>query len=833
MAPKASKKKPVDEEEAAQGAGLKSSDAKAQSYTSKALDKQMTPKQKEASILFSAAENQFEEEEMDDGFASATDALKMFREEKDKEGVADTVRLMVSFYLAEHNHTEAEDMAATEYAAFKDSGDKMGMAKMLLSRAQIKTSTASKSGEQEALDFTTEAVDMFKSQGDKKWEAEALLCLADVHNMKKEGQTVTREGRAQKALEAANSALEIFESIGDKKGEGEALHKIALSCFLGRGNWRPVAEDALDVFQAIENKPLEAQTLETIARFHLIRQNPNDAFEPAKAALAIWRDLGSGKCRESKAASYLMQAHLQLDEVQQAVEVGTEALRIFEDASEKRGQALIHEQLVDAYVAMGQLSEAMAAAESALRIFRDDISDSKCESKILTVISRLQLMGKEHDLAVQSAEKAIGMYTDLGDAEDIATALDQLANVHISAGNYEEALDSAKEMKGKFAADGNKVAEAMATVVMCNAHAFKQEFDEVIELGKQAQNMFRDEEFAHGEAKALGILSEAYMHTEQFNAAYNAATRSRRLYKASDDATGEARMLIASAQASISILGQQKAQRAGHMTWKEVSKMVDEGLRLAKKLKDSALQGNGFCLLSQVHASKGDFEQAITAADDAVQSYRDAGDVSGEIQALLFIVQAQQDLKNYNEMYEPGEDALDLARYIKDEKMIKIAEDLLMVADSFTGRDRRIFVPAMTGAPAADMGGAPRGPTQIELNQMRMAQMGGGGGDAGGAESQVARTREKGESISLANADEDTIRRKIQDVAVGILGLDTPDELEGDMPFMNAGLTSASSVLFRDELASEMQGVNLPFTLVFDYPSVNAVTDLIMEKVGN
>eukprot|EP00747_Dinoflagellata_sp_TGD_P186601 gnl/TRDRNA2_/TRDRNA2_43703_c0_seq1.p1 gnl/TRDRNA2_/TRDRNA2_43703_c0~~gnl/TRDRNA2_/TRDRNA2_43703_c0_seq1.p1 ORF type:complete len:156 (+),score=47.50 gnl/TRDRNA2_/TRDRNA2_43703_c0_seq1:46-468(+) len=138
------------------------------------------------------------------------------------------------------------------------------------------------------------------------------------------------------------------------------------------------------------------------------------------------------------------------------------------------------------------------------------------------------------------------------------------------------------------------------------------------------------------------------------------------------------------------------------------------------------------------------------------------------------------------------------------------------------------MVQAAAQGPAAATAANMLSPQQLQaLMQQQQAMDAGGGG-----ESKVVAARQKGEALSLAGASEESIKKKIEEVAMGILGLDDGDDLEGDMPFMNAGLTSASSVLFRDELASEMPGVNLPFTLVFDYPSVNAVTDLIMEKVG-
>ena len=47
-----------------------------------------------------------------------------------------------------------------------------------------------------------------------------------------------------------------------------------------------------------------------------------------------------------------------------------------------------------------------------------------------------------------------------------------------------------------------------------------------------------------------------------------------------------------------------------------------------------------------------------------------------------------------------------------------------------------------------------------------------------------------------------------------------------------AGLTSNTAVLLRDELGKDLPGISLPPTLIFDYPSVSAIADFVMEKAS-
>merc|ERR1719265_1608089 len=111
--------------------------------------------------------------------------------------------------------------------------------------------------------------------------------------------------------------------------------------------------------------------------------------------------------------------------------------------------------------------------------------------------------------------------------------------------------------------------------------------------------------------------------------------------------------------------------------------------------------------------------------------------------------------------------------------------------------------------------------SQNNQNAAAAAMAAAGGGDEageGGSRREVAKTAALSAEAAL---DEEMVRGKIQEVAMDLMGLD--EQLELDTPFMQAGLTSNTSVLLRDKLTQELPGINLPFTLVFDFPSIAAV----------
>merc|ERR1712060_548204 len=73
-----------------------------------------------------------------------------------------------------------------------------------------------------------------------------------------------------------------------------------------------------------------------------------------------------------------------------------------------------------------------------------------------------------------------------------------------------------------------------------------------------------------------------------------------------------------------------------------------------------------------------------------------------------------------------------------------------------------------------------------------------------------------------------TVKAQIAEVAKGLIGFD--EEIEYDMPLMESGLTSNTAVLLRDSLSQQLPGISLPVTLVFDYPSIESMSELIIEN---
>merc|ERR1712217_288099 len=64
----------------------------------------------------------------------------------------------------------------------------------------------------------------------------------------------------------------------------------------------------------------------------------------------------------------------------------------------------------------------------------------------------------------------------------------------------------------------------------------------------------------------------------------------------------------------------------------------------------------------------------------------------------------------------------------------------------------------------------------------------------------------------------------VKGAALDLIG---SDELESDTPLMDAGLDSLAAVEFGGILSKQFQGVQMPGTLMFDFPNVKSIADFM------
>jgi len=337
-------------------------------------------------------------------------------------------------------------------------------------------------------------------------------------------------------------------------------------------------------------------------------------------------------------------------------------------------------------------------------------------------------------------------------------------------------------------------------------------------------------------------MADVYMQDDRFDKAVRAAEQARRLWKGLENQAAEANALNIIAQAHVNMQHKKDTMDArmsatGKDGWDKALKAGTEALKISRELSDEEsgklFTGTALCTLAEVYLAKRSGDEALQHANEAFALFMEGGDEPSAGHAWVLCAQADVLKEDYNQARDDASEGLEIFKIAGDDRGQGYAQSVLDLVEK------------LAPPPAAGAGFDPA------MMQAMMAQMGGGGGApawkvppsgqmaAPAAAAAAPETAGGGAVVRKAGAagvldvkgggiTVEIISAKIKEVAMGIIG--DEDDIEVDTPLMQAGLTSNTAVLLRDEMSTTIPGVNLPPTLMFDYPSIAAIAAFIVER---
>jgi len=745
-------------------------------YSAFADDGGTAAKKREASMLLSIAEGHLEDEEdYDEALRTGREALAVFREMGDSEGAVDALRIVVdATHFAAAAGTEKDPqkeairIATEELAKFKAEGDKRGQAAMLLSLAMLNISVRGGKKRDEGIRQSKEALAACRELDDKKMEASTLLALLRIYSLQR---------NRSEALISATKAMTLFQEFGDKKGEAKALHALGVARFDDEqfDGALQAFKGAVAAFSQLGDKKMEAFVHNAIAQLHLSQDRAKEALSASKEALAIAQEVGPNKAWHTQFLGTAIDAYVKNKEPEAGVKLVKKTLASFRESGDQKRESEALHLLAGTLLEEKDAESALPRAEEALSLARE-VRDGRLEIAILHTIGQIQIERKELTEALSCVKEMIPVCMALDDPALEASAHHLAVTVHMQRERWSDAMKAAKEAKELLTKSGDKHAEGRALMVMSTVHRFLQESDQAVSTSTEAQFLFQKERDKRWEARALFEVAEVQALTQNFPAAHRAAKKSLALVQELDDRESQSTVLCLQANVQLSMFFEQclaNPRRAPPQS------AAEEAMRAQEKALDF-VQRNGDKKLAiplnfgvaQVHIMCRRTAEAMTSIATAEQLCITQGDSQGEALAMI------------------------LAAYchVVDQKNPKATE----VADKALALARK--------------GDDTMGEWLANNVKDMVAKMDTGEGAAGG----------EGE------IDPEMLKLKIQDVANSLMGIES---LAGDTPLMDAGLDSLSMVEFRNELVKEFPGVDLPGALLFDYPTVNALTDFVAEGI--
>jgi tetratricopeptide (TPR) repeat protein len=442
----------------------------------------------------------------------------------------------------------------------------------------------------------------------------------------------------------------------------------------------------------------------------------------------------------------------------------------------------------------------------------------------------------DYDRAVQLGDDALALLKDSGETSSLLEVVKVVANAYCEKEDESAAMDVVSDMCKSFEAKADKEGEAACLLLKCAISSRMESYDEAASAATKAQEIFAELSDSKGEAGALRWICEVLTAKKDHKPAIKGAERARTLFRELGDEGGEAMMLALAAQNSVCLAVNEGAEVGAERTSRAAKDSLDKAAKAAKAAvkisRDTSGQEEVLALAliatGQVLMLNLKFDEALEATDEAAWLFRQAGDFKSEAQALLLSADSLRFLKQYNESKEAANECLGLFQQQENVKGEELAQKILSIIEEIQRPmlEAQMFQQqqAWLAQQQAQGGG---GNFQMPQMQMQMVNFDQGGGDAGQSVARVE--REKGAALDLsAGLDTAMVKNKLLEISLRITGAED-GEIEFDTPLMEAGLTSNSAILMRDELSQELPGLNLPVTLVFDYPTISDMSELIIE----
>lgn len=311
----------------------------------------------------------------------------------------------------------------------------------------------------------------------------------------------------------------------------------------------------------------------------------------------------------------------------------------------------------------------------------------------------------------------------------------------------------------------------------------------------------------------------------QHEKAIKAAEKARSLWKAMRKWENECNMLFAVSQGYMAHTSKRKEKvrlAATASGYQKALKASKQALTISRYCDDKRFVAKAHNVIAEVYLVSGKPEEALKAAQDAVSIFRELPEERGEAYSLVICAHAHVGVRKNAKAKDEAAQALQTFQKLEDELGEDMAMRVLEFLEGLEATEKKHY--AMVQQMAAVESLAQGGPIPV----MQAPQA-----DEGGAAVSQARPRTGGTSgpLSLGTGlDIGVLRAKITETTLQIIGDEEEEEIEADTPLMEAGLTSNTAVLLRDEISREIPGITLPPTLIFDYPSINAMSDFILQK---
>jgi len=602
----------------------------------------------------------------------------------------------------------------------------------------------------------------------------------------------------EEALKAASDAVEKFREQGDSLGVADAVRLAVLAhrWLDTRKEGYTLAKNELATFREAGDERGEAMMKLAIADIctnNMGSKKRDEGFKLGLDARKFFRDAGD-RHMEGMALIVLANLHIKrfdkhrdhsarTSEAEAAARVSAEFATLFHEFGDKHREAMGHHGVAVARV-IGNLSDDwLEPAEKALAL-RREIGEQKRIAFELSSIAGWHVKKEEPAQALPVATEALEIYKDVEYLQGCAPALRHMVEAHMMNKEIDEGLKVAREMLEWFKERSYLMGQLSVQDMIANLYSEDESQKEALEAAEAALAISRELGDKRCEALLHDKVAAIHLETEdpkKASGSIMAAMSSFSSLKGRGGKREEAMLLRTAAQV-----------HRGGQNYKAALQSAEKERTLFKKIGDKLHEGIAWISIYQINMDLKNGKAATKACHEAAKLFRRIGDVQREAIAITWSVPALSLRGDMDKALDTAKKGLALAKECGAQDVVSLAEMYIeQITNPEDGEQQKQQQPQDYMSAQAPSAGVPQAPV-----------------------------------VACAGIPSDVVQAKIMEVATA--STNSGEEIELDVPLMDAGMDSLAAVAFRNQLMADF-GMNLPASLIFDAPTIRQVTGEVVE----
>ncbi len=379
------------------------------------------------------------------------------------------------------------------------------------------------------------------------------------------------------------------------------------------------------------------------------------ALESWQQALKIYREIGDRR-GEASSLGNLGNAYNSLGQYQKAIDLYQQHLAIAREMGDRSGESSSLGNLGSVYDFLGQYQKAIEFHQQSLAIARE-INDRRGEAKSLGNLGNAYNSLGQYQKAIEFHQQSLAIAREISDRVGEANSLGNLGNAYNSLGQYQKAIEFQQQSLAIARKISDRRGEAKSLGNLGNVYNSLGQYQKAIEFQQQSLAIARDIGDRRGETYSLGRLGVTYNSLGQYQKAIDLYQQSLAIAREISDRSEEANSL-GNLGVTYNSLGQ----------YQEAIDLYQQSLAINRKIGNRNEEANSLMGLGNTYYFLGQYQKAIDLYQQSLTIARDIGDHSGEANSLGNLGSAYNSLGQYQKAVDLYQQTLAIKRKIGDRR---------------------------------------------------------------------------------------------------------------------------------------------------------------------